>query len=136
MNQAHFDQLAQQGYSHAPVMRTVLADFETPLSVYYKLANAPYSYLFESVQGGDKCGRYSIIGLPCKTHIRVEGQQIKVLRDGEVIEHQVASDPLAWLEAYQTQFKVLDQSELPKFCGGLVGYFGYDTVRYVESRFV
>ena len=134
MNQLHFDELARQGYSHAPVMRTVLADFETPLSVYYKLANAPYSYLFESVQGGDKWGRYSIIGLPCKTHIRVEGQQIKVLRDGEVIEHQVAVDPLAWLEAYQTQFSVLDQPELPKFCGGLVGYFGYDTVRYVEPR--
>ncbi len=134
MNQLHFDELARQGYSHAPVMRTVLADFETPLSVYYKLANAPYSYLFESVQGGDKWGRYSIIGLPCKTHIRVEGQQIKVLRDGEVIEHQVAVDPLAWLEAYQTQFKVLEQPGLPKFCGGLVGYFGYDTVRYVEPR--
>jgi anthranilate synthase component 1 len=134
MNQAHFDQLASQGYSHAPVMRTVLADFETPLSVYYKLANAPYSYLFESVQGGDKWGRYSIIGLPCQTHIRVEGQQVKVLRDGAVVEHQVATDPLAWLEAYQSQFKVLERSDLPKFCGGLVGYFGYDTVRYVEPR--
>lgn len=134
MNQTHFDQLAQQGYSHAPVMRTLLADFETPLSVYYKLANAPYSYLFESVQGGDKWGRYSIIGLPCQTHIRVEGQQIKVLHDGQLVDHQVATDPLAWLEAYQAQFKVLEQPELPKFSGGLVGYFGYDTVRYVEPR--
>ncbi|HEY9017287.1 anthranilate synthase component I [Thiomicrospira sp.] len=132
--QSHFDELAKQGYSHAPVMRTLLADFETPLSVYYKLANAPYSYLFESVQGGDKWGRYSIIGLPSDTHIRVDGQQVRVLRGGEVVEHQVATDPLAWLEAYQTRFKVLDNAQLPKFCGGLVGYFGYDTVRYVEPR--
>ena len=134
MNQAHFDQLAQQGYTHAPVMHTLLADFETPLSVYYKLANAPYSYLLESVQGGDKWGRYSIIGLPCSTHIRIEGQQIRVFEQGEVVEHQVATDPLAWIEAFQTKFKVVESPELPKFCGGLVGYFGYDTVRYVEPR--
>lgn len=134
MNQADFDQLALEGYSHAPVMRTLLADFETPLSVYTKLANQPYSYLFESVQGGDKWGRYSIIGLPCDTQIRVEGQQVKVVQQGKLVEHQVASDPLAWIEAYQAQFKVLEDSSLPKFCGGLVGYFGYDTIRYVEPR--
>ncbi|WP_044408628.1 anthranilate synthase component I [Thiomicrospira microaerophila] len=134
MNQSHFDQLAQQGYSHAPVMRTLLADFETPLSVYCKLANQPYSYLFESVQGGDKWGRYSIIGLPCDTQLRVEGQHVKLYKQGALVEHQVASDPLAWIEAYQARFKVLEDQSLPKFCGGLVGYFGYDTVRYVEPR--
>ncbi|WFE69302.1 anthranilate synthase component I [Thiomicrospira sp. R3] len=134
MSQSHFDQLAQQGYSHAPVMRTLLADFETPLSVYCKLANQPYCYLFESVQGGDKWGRYSIIGLPCDTQLRVEGQHIKLYKQGALVEHQVASDPLAWIEAYQAQFSVLEDQSLPKFCGGLVGYFGYDTIRYVEPR--
>jgi len=134
MSNEHFANLAKQGYSRAPLMRTVLSDYDTPLSVYHKLAKGPYSYLFESVQGGDKWGRYSIIGLPCKTRIQIKGNQIKELRGDEVVQHQVADDPLAWVEAYQNQFKVYEQPGMPVFSGGLVGYFGYDTVRYVEER--
>lgn len=126
--------LQAQGYSHAPMVRQLLADFDTPLSVYAKLADAPNSYLFESVQGGDKWGRYSIIGLPCDTQVRVKGQRVSVWQAGARVAEQVVDDPLAWLEAYQTGFKVYDQPGLPKFCGGLVGYFGYDTVRYMEPR--
>ncbi|MDX1352626.1 MAG: chorismate-binding protein, partial [Thiomicrorhabdus sp.] len=134
MSNEHFANLAKQGYSRAPLMRTVLSDYDTPLSVYHKLAKGPYSYLFESVQGGDKWGRYSIIGLPCRTRIQITGNQIQEICDGEVLQQQVADDPLAWVEAYQNQFKVYKQPGLPVFNGGLVGYFGYDTVRYVEER--
>jgi anthranilate synthase component 1 len=134
MSDAHFARLAKQGYNRAPVMRTVLSDYDTPLSVYHKLAKAPYSYLFESVQGGDKWGRYSIIGLPCQRRLKVCGQQIEEWHTDTLVQKQVAKDPLAWIEAYQQQFKVEKQPGLPVFNGGLVGYFGYDTIRYVESR--
>ncbi|MDG6774420.1 anthranilate synthase component I [Thiomicrorhabdus sp. ZW0627] len=134
MSDAHFANLAKQGYNRAPVMRTVLSDYDTPLSVYHKLAKAPYSYLFESVQGGDKWGRYSIIGLPCQRRLLIRGNQIEEWNGSELVQKQVADDPLAWIEAYQNQFKVYDQPGLPAFSGGLVGYFGYDTIRYVEKR--
>ena len=134
MSEAHFSNLAQQGYKSAPLMQTILSDYDTPLSVYHKVANAPYSYLFESVQGGDKWGRYSIIGLPCQKRLKVIGQQITLWEGDKVKEQQIADDPLAWIEAYQKRFKVFPQLGLPAFNGGLVGYFGYDAVRYMEPR--
>lgn len=134
MNDTHFTALFDQGYKTAPVMRTILSDYDTPLSVYHKVANQPQSYLFESVQGGDKWGRYSIIGLPCSKRLVIKGHQITVLEGEKVVEQQVSEDPLAWIEAFQSRFKVFHQPGLPAFTGGLVGYFGYDTIRYVESR--
>ncbi len=117
-----------------PLVREVLADLDTPLSTYLKLADGPYSYLFESVQGGEKWGRYSIIGLPCKTTIQVTGQQLCVCQvDAAPVEFEVA-DPLAWIEQFQQQFEVTAYPELPRFTGGLVGYFGYDTIRYIEPK--
>jgi len=130
----NFAELARQGFNRVPMMRTVLSDYDTPLSVYHKLAKGAYSYLFESVQGGEKWGRYSIIGLPCQTRLLINGHHIKEIANGVVIQHQVAEDPLAWIEAYQQKFKVFQPEGMPVFSGGLVGYFGYDTVRYVEER--
>ena len=132
MNQVQFDQLAAEGYNRIPVAREILADLDTPLSTYLKLANAPYSYLLESVQGGDKWGRYSIIGLPSETVVRITGQDIEVKHLGKVIETAKSDDPLSWIETFKQQYKVPDLDDLPRFNGGLVGYFGYDTVRYVE----
>ncbi|MCF6282057.1 MAG: anthranilate synthase component I [Candidatus Polarisedimenticolaceae bacterium] len=129
-----FDSLANQGYNRIPVVREVLADLDTPLSVYLKLANAPYSYLFESVEGGEKWGRYSIIGLPCRMQIRIRGYQITIKQDGKVIETYECDDPLAEIEAFQARYKAADVEGLPRFTGGLVGYFGYDTIRYIEPR--
>ncbi len=128
-----FSQLVSQGYNRIPVTREVFADLDTPLSVYMKLARGPYSYLFESVQGGEKWGRYSIIGLPCQTRIQVRGQTITLCQGGrqETIE---ISDPLNWIAHYQQQFQAPELDDLPRFSGGLVGYFGYDTVRYIEPR--
>jgi anthranilate synthase component 1 len=134
MKQAEFEQLAAEGYNRIPLAREVLADLDTPLSTYLKLADAPYSYLFESVQGGEKWGRYSIIGLPCETVVRIHGFDISVEHQGEIIETDKSDDPLSWVEQFQHRFKVPEIGHLPKFNGGLVGYFGYDTVRYVETR--
>ena len=134
MNQEKFDELKAQGYNRIPLMREVLADLDTPLSTYLKLASGPYSYLFESVQGGEKWGRYSIIGLPCREVVRISGYEVSVLQDGKVVETFTVDDPLEWIESFQAEYKVPEVEDLPKFNGGLVGYFGYDTIRYIEPK--
>lgn len=133
-DQNTFNQLAKQGFNRIPVHKELLADLETPLSCYLKLANGPYSYLFESVQGGEKWARYSIIGLPCSKVIRIHDDEIQIVENGNVMETIKENDPLKWIERYQQQFKVAAINELSRFTGGLVGYFGYDTVRYIEPR--
>jgi len=134
MTPRQFDHFASQGYNRIPLYREVLADLDTPLSVYLKLAAKPYSFLFESVQGGEKWGRYSIIGLPARRVVRVHENQITVSESGDTIEELSADDPLDWIDRYQRQFRVPQLEGLPVFTGGLVGYFGYDTVRYIEPR--
>jgi len=134
MNLEQFQDLASQGYNRIPVYREILADLETPLGTYLKLARGPYSYFLESVQGGEKWGRYSIIGLPCRTLLKVSGKHLTVETDGEVVESVDSRDPFEFIETYQQRFRVAEPEELPRFNGGLVGYFGYDTVRYVEHR--
>ena len=129
-----FVELAAAGYNRIPVTRDVPADLDTPLSVYLKLARGPYSYLLESAQGGEKWGRYSIIGLPARTVLRVVRDRITVETDGKIVEETTAADPLAFVEAFRNRYRVPDLPDLPRFSGGLVGYFGYDTVRYVEPR--
>ncbi|WP_158891518.1 MULTISPECIES: anthranilate synthase component I [unclassified Pseudomonas] len=135
MTRDDFLRLAAQGYNRIPLAFETLADFDTPLSIYLKLADGPNSYLLESVQGGEKWGRYSIIGLPCSRVLRVHGHRVVVSDAGcevEVIEH--CDDPLAFVEAFKARYRVPTLDGLPRFNGGLVGYFGYDSVRYVERR--
>jgi anthranilate synthase component 1 len=134
MTPEQFAALVKQGHNRIPYVCEVLADLDTPLSCYLKLASGPYSYLFESVQGGEKWGRYSIIGLPCRSVLKVYGTRIQIERDGVLIEQAEAADPLAWIEGFQQGFSVADHPGMPRFAGGLVGYFGYDTVRYIEPR--
>lgn len=134
MNQDIFDTYIAQGFNRVPVRRTILADLDTPLSAYLKLADAPYSYLFESVQGGEKWGRYSMLGLPAKTIIKVFGQRIELHRAYQPVETLEVEDPLCWISEFQQQFKVPDIEGLPRFNGGLVGYFGYETIRYIEKK--
>lgn len=134
MNPEHFAELAQQGYNRIPVMREVLADLDTPLSSYLKLASGPYSYLFESVQGGEKWGRYSMIGLPARTILKAFGDQIQVERDGEIIERHTRADALSFVEEFKQRYRAPELPNLPRFTGGLVGYFAYDCVRYVEPH--
>ncbi|MFI3178676.1 MAG: anthranilate synthase component I [Methylococcaceae bacterium] len=134
MTADQFNQYAQQGYNRIPVSREVLADLDTPLSAYLKLADGAYSYLFESVHGGEQWGRYSIIGLPCKTVVKINGNQIRVEKDGVLLETVTHDNPLVWIEQFTQRYKVPDLADLPRFNGGLVGYFGYETIRYIEPR--
>lgn len=135
MIDTQFQNLLEQGFNRIPVQREILADLDTPLSTYLKLADGPYSYLLESVQGGEKWGRYSFIGLPCRTLIRVQDHTVSVERDGNVIEQTEVADPLAWISEFQQRYRVPDNdSGMPRFAGGLVGYFGYDIIRYVEPK--
>ena len=139
MDQKAFDKLAtksrEAGFNRIPVVHEVLADFDTPLSTYIKLAKGPYSYLLESAaQGGEKWGRYSIIGLPCETILKVSGSRLEIEENGKVVEEIITDDPLSFIEGFKARYKVPDLPDLPRFFGGLVGYFGYDTIRFVETR--
>ena len=129
-----FDTLVAEGYNRVPLMCEVLADLDTPLSAYLKLADGPYSYLFESVQGGEKWGRYSIIGLPCQARLEVRGRQVTRFQGEAIVEQCDVEDPLAYIESCQQHFKAAEIEGLPRFSGGLVGYFGYDTIRYIENK--
>ena len=132
MTPEQYASLAAGEYRRIPISREILADFETPLSAYCKLGAGPYSYLLESVQGGEKWGRYSIIGLPSSRLIKVFGFRVELWNEGELSSAQEVADPLAYLEAFQQEYHTPEITGLPVFHGGLVGYFGYDTVRYAE----
>lgn len=129
-------QLQQQGYNKIPVSCEIAADLETPLSIYLKSSqgNEAGSFLFESMQGGERWGRYSIIGMPCTRRIEIHGHEIRLLNK-EVCESELQhDDPLLWLEQFKAQYRMPELAGLPRFCGGLVGYFGYDTVRHIEPK--
>jgi anthranilate synthase component 1 len=134
MTETDFKRLAAQGFNRVPLVLETFADLDTPLSIYLKLANRPYSYLLESVQGGERFGRYSFIGLPAQTRLVVRGHRVLVLHGETVTEDVESPDPLAFIGDYLRRFKAAPLEGLPRFAGGLVGYFGYDTVRYVEPK--
>jgi anthranilate synthase component 1 len=140
MQRTEFDALAAQGFNRIPLVQETLADLETPLSLYLKLTNntgQKNTYLLESVIGGERFGRFSFIGLPAKTILRSIGTPLapvtEIVTDGNVVETN-HDNPLDFVDAYFKRFKVAVPPGLPRFCGGLAGYFGYDTVRYIESR--
>ena len=134
LTEAEFRAFGQQGYTHVPVTSERLADLDTPLSAYLKLARGKYSYLLESAQGGERWGRYSFIGLPARTVIRVSGTSLRLERDGVVVEAWEQEDPLNFVAEFEAGFRIAEMEGLPRFFGGLVGYFGYDTVRYLEPK--
>ena len=133
MNESEFQRLSAEGFNRIPVSIETFVDLDTPLSVYLKLADAPNSFLLESVVGGERFGRYSFIGLPARTALRASAFHVDVLTDGQVVE-QYDGNPLDFLATYQSRFKVHIPAGFPRFCGGLAGYFGYDTVRYIEKK--
>ncbi len=134
ITELEFQSLAAQGHNRIPLIAEAFADLETPLSLYLKLAGgAKHSFLLESVVGGERFGRYSFIGLPARTLLRSRGFKTEVVTDGQVVEtHE--GNPLDFVEAYQKRFRVALRPGLPRFCGGLAGYFGYDAVRYIEPK--
>lgn len=133
MTELEFETLARQGYNRIPVVQEGLADLFTPLSLYLRLADAPYSYLLESVVGGERFGRYSFVGLPARTVLTVSGTRVEVSTDGNLVESH-DGDPLGFIASFQERYKVPTLPNLPRFVGGLVGYFGYETVRLIEKK--
>jgi anthranilate synthase component I len=129
-----FQQFAAEGYNRVPVFREVLSDLDTPLSVYLKFADGAYTYLLESVQGGENWGRYSIIGLPAQRVYEFRDHQLTVREHGEVAEQRECENPLDEVENIRAQFRVPRLPELPAFTGGLVGYFGFECIGYIEPR--
>src|SRR5262245_36676343 len=138
MTEVEFQKLAQQGFTRIPVVAEARADLYTPLAVYLKLANTPFSYLLESVVGGERFGRYSFIGLTCAERIEVRGASVRrLLRDargGDVCLEKAEADPFEYVRAYLARERVAPVPAALRFGGGLVGYFGYETVRHVEPR--
>jgi len=134
MTEQEFIELARQGYNRIPVFKQLPADLDTPLSIYLKLANQTYTYLLESVVGGERFGRYSFIGLPARTVVRVHGHFVSVETNGLPVEQCDCPDPLAFIDDYLKRYRAAPVPNLPRFPGGLCGYFGYDTVRYVEKK--
>jgi anthranilate synthase component I len=144
ITELEFKSLAAEGYNRIPLMAEAFADLETPLSLYLKLAHSggstqtgagsgKHSFLLESVVGGERFGRYSFIGLPARTLLRATGFKTEVVTDGEVVETS-DGNPLDFIAAYQQRFKVALRPGMPRFCGGLAGYFGYDAVRFIEPK--
>lgn len=135
MTPDQFSELAKQGFNHIPITRELFADLDTPLSCYIKVARGPYSYLLESAsQGGEKWSRYSVVGLPSSQVLKIFGNEVVIEKDGAVTDRSRCDDPIEFIEKFQSQFNYPDLQGLPFYTGGLVGYFGYDTVRYVEKR--
>ncbi len=132
--ESEFNTLAAQGYNRIPLVLETFADLDTPLSVYLKLANQPYSYLLESVVGGERFGRYSVIGLPAKKRLEACSSNIRVINGHKTEEETDTNDVLGFIGHFLDRFKVAPHAGLPRFNGGLAGYFSYDTVRYIEPR--
>ncbi|HEY5634095.1 MAG TPA: anthranilate synthase component I [Burkholderiaceae bacterium] len=133
MTEIEFKAIAAQGFNRIPLLVESFADLETPLSLYLKLAHKPFSFLLESVVGGERFGRYSFIGLPASTMLRSTATGAEVVKNGQVIE-RFEGNPLDFVDTYRKRFRVAVRPGLPRFCGGLAGYFAYDTVRWIEPR--
>lgn len=128
--QQYLNQVAQ-GYNRIPLVQELLADLDTPLSLYLKLANQPFTYLLESVVGGERFGRYSFIGLPCHTYIKVSGSRTELYENHQLTQTH-DGNPLPFIEQFHAKFKTPEIDKLPRFTGGLVGYFGYESIYYFE----
>ncbi len=134
ISHAQFQQYAAEGFNRVPVVREVLSDLDTPLSVYLKLADAPHTYLFESVEGGERFGRYSIIGLPVRRVATFRGHTLQIHDHGQLVETREVADPFAEVEALRAAYAVPKLDGLPGFTGGLVGWFGFECIGYIEPR--
>ncbi len=134
MTEAEFRRLAAQGFNRVPLLAETFADLETPLSLYLKLANRSNTYLLESVVGGERFGRYSFIGLAAPVRLRAVGRLVTVMHGDVLAEKSQTADPLEFVRQFLSRYRVAELPGLPRFCGGLVGYFGYDVVRWIEPR--
>lgn len=134
LSKEQFNQYKHEGFNRIPIVIEALADLDTPLSIYSKLANSPYSYLLESVEGGETYGRYSIIGLPSKLVFKISQQSISIFENNQLREKIDHPNPLDFIDDYMKSFKVPQDMNLPRYSGGLAGYFGYETIQYIEPK--
>ena len=134
LSQDEFTALASQGYNRIPIVREVFSDLDTPLSVYLKLADGAYTYLLESVEGGENWGRHSIIGLPCRRVYKLYANRLSIEEFDEVVEQRDLDDPLGEIERIRAGYRVPQLPDLPEFSGGLVGYFGFESIAYIEPQ--
>jgi anthranilate synthase component 1 len=134
ISKKQFEDYKSKGFNRIPIVFESLADLDTPLSVYAKLANLPYSYLLESVEGGERFGRYSIIGLPSKKVFKINGREISIFYNQKLIETIEHENPLDYIDSYLKSFKIPEDVYLPRYSGGLAGYFGYETIQYIEPK--
>ncbi len=134
MTEAEFQRLAAQGFNRVPLVAETYADLDTPLSLYLKLANRSNTYLLESVEGGERFGRYSFIGLAAQVRLRAVGRLVTVIHGEAIVEKSQSAEPLEFVREFLSRYRVAELPGLPRFCGGLVGYFGYDTMRWIEPR--
>lgn len=136
LSKEQFSIYQSQGYNRIPLVKTCYADLETPLSIFLKVANSPYSYLLESVEGGENFGRYSIIGMPAKKLIQVRQKTVEIIESGKTIFADNNADPLGFIDQYLANYKTPKDLDLPRFSGGLAGYFGYETIHYIEPKLI
>jgi len=134
ISKKQFEDYKSKGFNRIPIVFESLADLDTPLSVYAKLANLPYSYLLESVEGGERFGRYSIIGLPSKKVFKINEHEISIFYNQKLIEKITHENPLDYIDSYLKSFKIPEDVYLPRYSGGLAGYFGYETIQYIEPK--
>ena len=116
------------------IIREISADLETPISVYMKLRGQGASFLLESVEGGERIARYSFIGIKPKTQYIIRGNEIEIVESESrrVVSLDENVDPTQFLQEEMSRFKFSPQPGVPRFIGGLVGYLGYEAVRFFE----
>ncbi|HIJ88437.1 MAG TPA: anthranilate synthase component I [Desulfuromonadales bacterium] len=125
-----FTTLAQHG-NLIPVYREIMADMDTPVTAFKKLDDGHYSFLLESIEGGEKWGRYSFIGSNPAQIIRAKGTVVEIIRNG-ITTTITAEDPLECIRTILACYNPVEVKGLPRFLGGAVGYLGYDMVRHFE----
>ncbi len=132
MKKEEFISHIEKGYQLIPISKVIKNLELDPIEVYEDLSDKPKSYLFESLEGQKDWSRYTIIGLPSEDYIEVFQNQIRVFGNNQLIDKVTIEDPIKWIEDYHKSFKVLQNPHLPQFQGGLVGYFGFDAIKYFE----
>jgi anthranilate synthase component I len=126
-----FSELASQG-NLIPVYREIMADMDTPVSAFKKIDDGRFSFLLESIEGGEKWARYTFLGSNPAVVIRSKGTTVEVLGDDGSLRREEVTDPLDFVKQYLDNFRPVEVDGLPRFFGGAVGYLGYDMVRYFE----
>ena len=133
LSKEEFQSYVDSGFNIIPVVEDLLLENQTPLTIYSQISDKSNTFLLESVEGGDKWSQYSIIGFNCSDTIKVTGNVIE-LKNGDEISSFSSDDPLSEIQKITSSFKSADINNLPRFYGGYVGFFAYESARYAEKK--